>query len=109
MSKKFREFWISKELTYVEIGPGGPSPLMKERDGGRFVHVIEYAAYDQLKQDLEACIEALAIARNQLEGCSIAIKKHGTNINPIFFIDYYHECAMAAEQTLSKLKYKKEM
>lgn len=52
-------------------------------------HFIEYAAYDQLKQDLEACIEVMEFLYNI---------KHPMAI---------YEIQMVLHQTLSKLKHKR--
>lgn len=46
--------------------------------------------------------EALRIAANQLEGCSIGVAKHGQNIDVAFFIRHYQEAGTKARAALGE-------
>jgi hydroxypyruvate isomerase len=47
--------------------------------------------------------KALRIAANQLEGVSLAVKVHGQNINPAFFIEEYSRSAECARKALDDI------
>lgn len=105
MNDKFKEFHINPKGTWLKV-----TDLIKDNKLEDHVHVIEYAAYDQLKQDLEACIEALEFYsgrsiwkdKSEWDGCKfLTFDKFGA-------LDEDISGPQIAKSTISKLKYKKE-
>lgn len=94
MSGKFKEFWIRDNAeSYGVNRPNYFCAEHSEIENWKY-HVIEYAAYEQLKQDLEACIEALISIESRI------ISGHPLTDHAVFIM---------ISEALSKLKYKKEM
>ena len=110
MSEKFREFHLNPKGTWLKV-----TDLIRNNKPEDHVHVIEYAAYDQLKQDLEDCIEALEFYGDKSnwheddDTDSIFNACESDDEENIIEKGYsYYYGGKLARETISKLKYKKE-
>jgi hypothetical protein len=66
-------------------------------DVKKFMNFLDICSKEDRTKELEG---ALAITANQLEGVSLAIKVHGTNINVPWWIQTYKEMADNARKII---------
>ena len=74
-----------------------------QEDDENMVEMFEVWQDARKKADKEL-LDHLGYAANQLEGVSVAIEAHGTNINPAFFIKEYKEMADEKREIIKKYK-----
>ena len=76
---------------------------IKERNEAALAGRGLSSPYDtkHLLEELARVNRRLEVAANQLEGVSLAIRQHGTNIDPAFFIDTYERFAKDAREAIS--------